>query len=339
MGRAAVSAGSTTLAGLCGRLARFVLLTTISIGATALALLALAQPATAANVPSSPASAAGMQPLLDEELAAVRGADGVAFNLSNFSLTSIADNPLSLTYLSPNGSSLTLSGLDLSRTDDTDGFADPYQLSLVQRPGLSDVIAIAFPLNLAGNQAWSLTTDFANCDVVTAGACAGTNFLGGTLQVSGLTMKGGGLYVAPTALANTDGIAFGLGTQLDIASLAIYSHGRTAGDASNTIDTSDALTLTGIHLADATTGGAWMLADVTTHPGLINAMTDSTGSYLHVQIGWPTTPDPVPAAAVRIDNISFTTPGAGGPVTTNLGSSSIASLQINYVDMKLRTGP
>ena len=99
-------------------------------------------------------------------------------------------------------------------------------------------------------------------------------------------MKGGGLHVAPTALADTEGIAFGLGTQLDIGSLSVYSRGRAAD---GTIDMSDAMAMTGIHLADAATGGAWMLADLDRHPGLINAATDATGSYLHLQVGWPTT--------------------------------------------------
>jgi len=68
-------------------------------------------------------------------------------------------------------------------------------------------------------------------------------------------------------------------------------------------------------------------------------MTDTTSSYLHLQIGWPTTADAVPAAAVRVDNISFVSPGTGAtPITTNLGSASIASLQLNYVDIKFRTG-
>ncbi|MEP6502616.1 MAG: hypothetical protein ABJD97_04770 [Betaproteobacteria bacterium] len=310
------------------------------VGACTLAALA----AVASNgwaTETAAAAAPTMRVLADDELAAVRGADGISFNLSNFSLTSSASNPLSLTYLSPNGSSFTLSRLDLSRTDDADGFADPYQLDLRSRPGLSDMIALDFPLNAAGAQAWSLTADFAHCDAVTAGACTGTDFLGGTFQVNGLAMKGGGLYVAPTAIANTQGIAFGLGTQLDIASLSIYSHGRTAGDLTDTIDKSDAFTLSGIHLADATSGGVWWLADVTKHPGLINAATDATGSYLHVQVGWPTTSDPVPVAGVRIDNISFTSPGVGGgaPVVTNMGASSLAGLQLNYVDIKLRTTP
>jgi hypothetical protein len=168
--------------------------------------------------------------------------------------------------------------------------------------------------------------------------CTGNDFFGGTLQALDLTMKGGGLYVAPSQIANTEGIAFGLGTQLDIGSLSVYSRGRAAD---GTIDKSDALTVSGIHLADASTGGAWTLADLDKHPGLINAATDATGSYLHLQIGWPTTADPVPAASLRIDNISFTTATANGgtPTITNLGSASIASMQINYLDIKFRTGP
>ena len=122
-------------------------------------------------------------------------------------------------------------------------------------------------------------------------------------------MKGGGLYVSTPNIADTQGIAFGLGTQLDIGSLSVYSRGRAAD---GTIDTGDALRVSGIHLADANTGGAWMLADLDKHPGLINAMTDANGSYLHLQIGWPTAADGVAAASLRIDNISFTTAGVNG---------------------------
>ena len=52
-----------------------------------------------------------MQPLADDELAAVRGADGLAFNLQNFSLT----GPLTLTYTMPGpaGNTLWLSNLAL----------------------------------------------------------------------------------------------------------------------------------------------------------------------------------------------------------------------------------
>jgi hypothetical protein len=336
-----VLAARQVIAMRCRGFARAGSLAASSICAIVLAALALLAPGPgrAANAPrplASPAQA--MQPLQDDELAAVRGADGIAFNLSNFSLTSSLTNPLTLTYLSPNGSSLTLSGLDLSRTDDADQFADPYQLTLQSRPSLPDMIAIDFPLNAAGKQSWSLTADFAHCDAVTAGTCTGTNFLGGTLQVVDLTMKGGGLYVAPTMLADTQGIAFGLGTRLDIGSLSVYPRGRATD---GTIDKGDMLMLSGIHLYDAATTGPWMLADLNQHPGLINADTDSNGSsYLHLQVGWPTAGYAVPAAALRIDNITFTTAGLAGAAatSTNLGSASIASMQINYIDIKLRTG-
>jgi hypothetical protein len=300
--------------------------------AAPIAALAFAGAAHATDVPAH-----AMQALQDDELSAVRGADGIAFNLNNFSLISSLTNPLTLTYVSPNGSALTLSGLDLSRTDDADQFADPYQLSLRSRTGLPDVIAIDFPLNVAGKQSWSLTADFSNCGTFAAGSCTGSNFFGGTLQVLDLTMKGGGLYVSPSQVPNTEGIAFGLGTQLDIGSLSVYSRGRAADGS---IDQGDVLAISGIHLADAATGGAWMLADLDKHPGLINAATDATGSYLHLQVGWPTTSDPVPAAALRIDNITFTTAGVNGAAATvtNLGSASIASMQINYLDIKFRTG-
>ena len=326
-----------TLAARCGEMLRAAL-PAAALGANALALalgVLASPPSRAAN--ERAAAPQGMKALQDDELADVRGADGIAFNLNNFSIVSSLTNPLSLTYLSPNGSSLTLSGLSLLRTDDADPFADPYQLTLQSRPGLQDMIALDFPLNAAGNQAWSLTADFSHCDMMTAGTCTGTNFVGGTLQVSGLTMKGGGLYISPTTLADTQGISFGLGTQLDIGSLSVFSRGR---GSDGSIDKSDTLAITGIHLANAA-GGPWMLADLDKHPGLFNADTDSAGSYLHLQVGWPTAGYTVPAASLNIDNITFTTAGVNGAsaTVTNLGSASIASMQINYVDIKFRPTP
>jgi hypothetical protein len=278
-----------------------------------------------------------MQALADEELATVRGNDGIAFNLSNFSLTSIPGNPLSLTYYAPGGGSLTLGRLDLARTDDADPFADPFFLTMRQRAGLPDVVAIDFPANPVdtGNQKWTLTADISHCSLFSGGTCTGTNFDGGTLQIQGLALRGGGLYLSSPTIANTQGVAFGLGTRLDIDSLGIYPHGRALDD---TIDRSESLTLNGIHLADATTGGAWMLADLTTHPGLFNAQTDATGSYLHLQVAWPTAVDAVPAASFKVDTIAFTSGGAPAMTfgTAAAPAVSIASMQINYIDIKLR---
>jgi hypothetical protein len=329
------SAGNSSRAGAAQQESRTPIrsrfLTALSTGFLAVAPLAHAE------APST------MQALPDDELAAVRGSDGIAFNLSNFSLTSIPSNPLSLTYFAPGGGSLTLGRLDLSRTDDADVFADPYFLTMRLRPGLPDVIALDFPLNPVdtGNQKWTLTADFSHCSLFADGACTGTVFDGGTLQVEGLAMRGGGLYLSSPAIPNTDGIAFGFGTRLDIDTLGVYPHGRAPDD---TIDRSESLTFGGIHLADATTGGAWMLADVTSHPGLFNAQTEIdpvTGnpvSYLHLQIGWPTSVDAVPAASFKVDTIAFT---SNGTATMSFGTPaapavSIASMQINYIDIKLK---
>jgi hypothetical protein len=306
--------------------ARASSLTALCIG------LACACPCVRAEAP------APMQAMPDDELAAVRGSDGIAFNLSNFSLTSIPSNPLNLTYYAPNGGSLTLGRLDLARTDDADPFADPFFLTMQLRAGLPDVIAIDFPQNPVdtGNQKWTLTADISHCSLFVGGACTGTNFDGGTLQIQGLSLRGGGLYLSSPAIPNTQGVAFGFGTRLDIDTLGIYPHGRALDD---TIDRSESLTLNGIHLADASTGGAWMVADVTNHPGLFNAQTDAAGSYLHLQVGWPTSADVVvPAASFRVDNIAFT---SGGAAAMSFGTAaapavSIASMQINYIDIRLK---
>jgi hypothetical protein len=309
---------------------RSQILTALSAGNLALALAAFSCGAHAEAPPT-------MQALPDEELAAVRGSDGVAFNLSNFSLTSIPDNPLTLTYYAPGGGSLTLGRLDLSRTDDADPFADPFFLTMRLRAGLPDVIALDFPANPVdtGNQKWTLTADFSNCSLFAGGTCTGTNFDGGTLQIQGLALRGGGLYLSSPTIPDTQGVAFGFGTRLDIDTLGIYPHGRAVD---NTIDTSESLTFNGIHLADATTGGAWMLADVTNHPGLFNAQTDATGSYLHLQVGWPTSVDAVAAASLKVDTITFTSGGAPAMTfgTAAAPAVSIASMQINYIDVKLR---
>src|SRR2546427_1468523 len=103
--------------------------------------------------------AAAMQPLPDAELAAVRGSDGLAFNLQNFSLA----GPLTLTYTMPGpaGANLWLSNLSLSRSDDPAAtFSDPYQLKVVARGnGLADVIRLSEPANANGALKWQVAAD------------------------------------------------------------------------------------------------------------------------------------------------------------------------------------
>ena len=92
-----------------------------------------------------PASA--MEALSERDLAAVQGRDGFYFNLQNFSLS----GQLSLTYASPDGSTLKLGDLALSRSDDPDHLLDdPYALWIQRRGnGLADVLHLDLPQNAA----------------------------------------------------------------------------------------------------------------------------------------------------------------------------------------------
>ncbi|HJV96330.1 MAG TPA: hypothetical protein VJ608_09855, partial [Albitalea sp.] len=112
----------------------------------------------AAALASAAGLAAALEPLADSELAAVRGADGLAFNLQNFSLS----GPLTLTYTNPSGSSLWFSNLSLSRSDDPDAtFSDPYLLKVASRGGgLADVIRLSEPLNANGLLKWQFAADW-----------------------------------------------------------------------------------------------------------------------------------------------------------------------------------
>jgi hypothetical protein len=276
-------------------------------------------------------AAHAMQPLADGDLASVNARDGLAFNLSGFSLS----GPLTLTYTSPDGSSLSLSNLSLSRSDDPDNtFTDPYTLKVLGRTGgLPDVIQLTEPANVNGLLKWQIAADLTTTSKDTSGN--DVSFHAGTLQLTDLVSRGASLTLTPPAAAGVEGFAFGLGLRLDIGSVKLLPRG--------TADTSEQFALTGVHLGAADSSGnflgtPWMLADATNQPGILNAETGADGvSYLHLGIGWPTTAAGAPTASLVIDNVSFassTLPGG----QMDLGASRIGTMQIQYVDIKLRAG-
>lgn len=270
--------------------------------------------------------AAALQPMADNELAAVRGSDGLAFNLQNFSLS----GPLTLTYTSPSGSSLWFSNLSLSRSDDPDAtFSDPYLLKVASRGGnLADVIRLSEPLNANGLLKWQFAADWGvNAD--------GIAFQGGALVVQDLVTRGGSLTLTTPATPGVEGIAFGLALRADIGNLLLRPRGRD--------DASEQWQLSGIHLGAASDSGVllgapWAIADATTQPGIINAVTDANGvSSLHIGIGWPTTAAAAPIGGLAIDSIVFKSDALLGGML-DLGSSRIGTMQIQYLDIKLRAG-
>ena len=266
---------------------------------------------------------AGMQPLADEDLAAVRGADGLAFNLSNFSLS----GPLTLSYTMPGGgASLSLSNLSLSRSDDASAtFSDPYQLKVLRRDGPADVIRLTEPQNASGLLKWQFAADWrVDAD--------GISHDGGALVLQDVVTRGGSLTLTTPSTPAVEGIAFGLALNLEIGQLRVMPRGRD--------NASEQLQISGLRLGAASQSGTllgtpWALADATNQPGLFNAQTDPGGnSYLRLQIGWPTGGTNAPLGGLQIDNISFKS-DAG---VMDLGSSRIGTMQIQFMDVKLRAG-
>jgi hypothetical protein len=270
--------------------------------------------------------AAGMQPLDDEQLAGVRGSDGLAFNLVNFSLS----GPLTLTYTAPDGASLSLGNLALSRSDEPGAtFSDPYRLRVLSRGnGLADVIQLTEPANASGLLKWQLAADW---NVV----ANGIDHQGGALVVSDLVSRAGSVTLTTPSEAGVEGVAFGLGLNLEIGKLALRARGRA--------DETEQLVLSGLHLGAAAADGTplgtpWLLADATNQPGIFNAVTDANGvSSLHLGIGWPTTAAGAPIASLVVDNVAFKSASLPGG-QMDLGSSRVGTLQVQYLDVKLRGG-
>jgi hypothetical protein len=275
-----------------------------------------------------------MEPMDDAELSAVRGADGLAFNLRGFSLS----GPLTLTYTSPTGNSLWLSDLALSRSDDPAAtFSDPYRLQVLARGnGLADVIRLSEPENANGLLKWQFAADWGvNAD--------GTDFRGGALVVQDLVTRGGSLTLTTPAAADVEGIAFGAALRLDIANLMLRPRGRDDTTNADPASVSEQWRLSGIHLGAASSSGVllgspWAIADATTQPGIINAVTDANGnSNLHIGIDWPTNGNSAAIGGLLIDNITFKSSALPGGVL-DLGSSRVGTMQIQYLDVKLKAG-
>jgi hypothetical protein len=280
--------------------------------------------------------AATLQPLADEDLAAVTGRDGLAFNLQDFSLS----GALTLTYTmpGPGGQTLKLGNLALSRSDDPAAtFTDPYTLRVVSRGnGLADVIRLTEPLNANGLLKWQFAADWSvNAD--------GIAHDGGALVIQDLVTRGSSVSLTTPATPGVEGITFGLALQADIAHLMLRPRGRDDVTVADPASVTEQFRLSGIKLGAASDSGGllgapWVIADATTQPGIFNAVTDASGkSSLHIGIGWPTTAAGAPIGGLAIDSIVFksdTLPGG----QMDLGSSRIGTLQIQYLDVKLRAG-
>lgn len=271
------------------------------------------------------ALAQGLQSLEDADLSRVAGRDGVAFNLKGFAMS----GPLSFTYTSPEAGSpsLSLGNLWLSRSDDeANTFSDPYRLNIVTRPGMADVIRLSNPENALGLAQWQLAAD------LTVKA-SGSTFEGGTLLLKDVAFYGGGVDISTPATPGVEGFAFGLALRVDVGNLIIRPRARDDLTVADPASVSEQLRISGIHIGTPD-GKPWAIADVSTQPGIFNAVTDANGqSYLHMGIDWSSAPQGAAVGRVVIDNIAFKSDVTGN---LDLGSSRINAIQLQYLDVKFR---
>lgn len=260
-------------------------------------------------------------PLTDAALAAVRGGDGVSFDLSGFSM----NGDVRITYTPQPGRSTWIGNLAASRSDNAVAFTDPYRLDIGTGPaGLADIVSFAFPVNADGAQRWQFAYDWGvDADGIVRD--------GGSVVLTDVVYQGGGLQFSTPRLE--DGVAFGLALNMRVGEMAWRPNGRNA--------TAGQLALAGVRIGAVDAGGnftgaPWAIADVATQPAVVNALADESGAHLHVGIGWPDArygSGTAPTGGVQIDRVTFSNPGG---TTTDLGSSRIGSIQIQYLDVKFR---
>jgi hypothetical protein len=275
---------------------------------------------------SLPAQA--MQTLDDAALSAVQARDGLSFDLSNFAMSGDAR----FTYYAPAPSTAStyIGNVFLTRSDDTaNPFGDPYRLNVMRGDGMADIVDLRFPGNASGIVRWQAAFDWGvNAD--------GIAFDGGSLVLKDTVFQGGGLQWSTPR--TSDGIAFGLALRMEIGNLLLRPRGRDDITQADAPGVKEQLNLRGIRLGAVDAAGnflnaPWRIADVAAQPGIVHALTDAGGNArFRIGIDWP---DAGGAAlgGLKIDNIAFRSDVTGN---LDLGSSRIGSMQIQYLDIRVR---
>lgn len=253
------------------------------------------------------ARAGDLKRLDDSALSDVRGRDGVSFavNLN----TAIGSVTLGTSDSAANAATLALNNVIATGT-----VASTLDVLSGGSTG-PNYISFAFP-NLSGANTLQYGFDLAVTD-------NGTTF-GTGVQLHNLAFGGTNFQMTPYA---TGGVTFGMGLNLGIGDVLLQPNGR-----GNTVGQMD---INGLTISASGSNGTapWQLANINTQPGLFNVVTDANGTTtLQWGIGWASTPGTAPAGSLQINNITFTTPDGN----VNLGSSSIGSMQIQYLNVRLK---
>lgn len=280
--------------------------------------------------------ASALEAMAEEELAQVVARDGLRFDFKDFELSGSAR----VTYTSPTGASAWWGNLYAARSDDPGReFSDPYRLDIVARPGLADSFVLSFPDNPDGLAKWRIAWDW--------GVSAdGVSREGGAFMMRDLVLQGGNAqWTTPT---DRDGTAWGLGIKAQIADLYWLSGAQNAALWADPNAAVDGLRASGIRIgagsldpnASSPPAGPWQIAEVTRQPGILNVepaeeidpVTGTKPPRLHFGIGWPVGGEAA-VGSISVDSVRFI--NAGLP-SVDLGSSRIAGIQIQFLDVKFR---
>ena len=255
-------------------------------------------------------SAHAVQPLDDSSLSEVRGRDGVSFAVNvNANIGSVQ---IGTTDSAGNAASLNLNNVLATGTVTT-----TVDLT-AGTSGTASYINWAFP-DIVTTKPFQFGFDL----LVTAN---GSSF-GTGVQFQNISLSGSSFQMTPSV--NT-GITFGMGIETQVGSVLLQPNGRG--------NTTGQMSVTGISIGAAGSNGTapWIVADINAQPGIINIVSDANGNpNLQFGIGWPTAGGSAPSSgSLQVNNITFTTPGGD----VNLGSSSIGSIQVQYLNVRLKTG-
>jgi hypothetical protein len=258
------------------------------------------------------AVAADMQPLSDEVLSDIRGGDGISF-LANLNITS---NAFTLGVSDTAGNPATLAFNNIAITGPA-----AWTLDVVGGGASSDFVNFGIPA-IGFSNPLSMSFDLA---VTANGSTFGTG-----VSFQNMLFNGSSLQLTPNTVS---GVNFGLGLNMAVGNVLLQPNGVG--------NTSGQMSFSGITVGAATTGAPnsvgiapWVIADLVAQPGIFAAAVDSGGNpYIEIGIGWPTGPTPAASGSIQINDIKFATPSGN----VDLGASSIGSMQIQYLNIKLKS--
>lgn len=246
--------------------------------------------------PLLPANAAGLKVMSEEDMSREVGRDGISF------ATSLNMEIGSYVFTPYDGASLrhdtmTAKGTILSTFDVVQGV-----------PGMADIGEWRIP------EASNTSPMQIEYDLVIS---ANGKTLGTSVSYKDLVPKGS---IFQWTTGPTGGVDLGLATKLSIGQLLFSPNGRT--------NTAGQMEISGIKVESSDTPGSpWVIADLKTQSGKFRLPNDGVTS-LSLGVDWPVGADAA-AGKLTIDKVAFSN-------GTNLGSSSIGSMQIQYMNIKFR---